>query len=574
MSETLSYGQRIAGGRFVLVRQLGQGGMGVVWLATDTQLNEEVALKFLPPEIRGDAVALDTVRREAARSRQLSHPNIVRIHDVHVDDDGALLLSMEFVDGKNLNELRLYQPDRRFPWTTLVPWMKQLCEALNYAHGEKLIHRDLKPSNIMLDARGRVKLADFGISATAVDSMSRVSLRQPVSGTLAFMSPQQLDGRSPRVTDDVYSLGATVYDLLTGRPPFHSGDVPYQVRQLPPEPIQDRLLELGIEDDVPPAVSAMVMACLAKDPEQRPQEISDVAHWIGLSDSSVASGSLVSPGPEPAGAPRLRPRIWAWGSGLLAAAVLAGGGVWLWFEKQGSLNQSGALAGQNTASNGSEYENGFLPLLKGSDLSGWSGDSGVWSVGNGVVEGVLEGSKGQRLQSALVWTNGASSDLELRLRLRFSSEVKAYHGILAVGFRCSMEAPAAGRDSNYLTKFGGAERSRGAICRDGPMGSVLVWPGQSRTIRPGDERDLTRRLRVRGFNDPFRTEDWNDLIIVAQGNHVTVTVNGVRTAELFDEDITHSPEGSLVSLIVQTGLSGDKVQAQFRDLRLKHLPPP
>src|SRR6185369_3688070 len=139
----LSPGFLVGGGRFTLMRLLGRGGMGVVWLARDEQLHEDVALKFLPPEIRHDAVALDDLRRETARSRKLTHSNIIRIHDFYRSEHEAFI-SMEYVDGPNMSDLRLEQPNRVFTWTYLEPLVKQLCEALDYAHGEKIVHRDLK----------------------------------------------------------------------------------------------------------------------------------------------------------------------------------------------------------------------------------------------------------------------------------------------------------------------------------------------------------------------------------------------------------------------------------------------
>ena len=177
-------GQRFAQGRFVLIRFLGRGGMGEVWLARDERLQEEVALKFLPSEIRGDAAALDDLRRETARSHKLTHPNIVRIHDLHEEDGGVAFIIMEYVNGMTLADLRLQQPNRVFGWDYLRPLMKQLCAALDYAHGEKVIHRDLKPANMMVDPNGKLKLADFGIAAVASDSVSRVSAKHANSGTL------------------------------------------------------------------------------------------------------------------------------------------------------------------------------------------------------------------------------------------------------------------------------------------------------------------------------------------------------------------------------------------------------
>src|SRR6185503_11416674 len=133
---SLEPGFLVGNGRFTLVRLIGRGGMGVVWLARDESLREDVALKFLPTEIRFDAVALDDLRRETARSRRLTHPNIIRIHDLFKDEREAFI-SMEYVDGPNLSDLRLEQPERAFTWKYLEPLVKQLCEALDYAHSEK-----------------------------------------------------------------------------------------------------------------------------------------------------------------------------------------------------------------------------------------------------------------------------------------------------------------------------------------------------------------------------------------------------------------------------------------------------
>src|SRR5215218_6776190 len=124
---SLAEGFLVGGGRFTLRRMLGRGGMGVVWLARDEQLHEDVALKFLPPEIRHDAVALDDLRRETARSRRLTHPNIIRIHDFYKAEHEAFI-SMEFVDGPNLADLHVAQKDRVFTWDYLVPIVQQLCE--------------------------------------------------------------------------------------------------------------------------------------------------------------------------------------------------------------------------------------------------------------------------------------------------------------------------------------------------------------------------------------------------------------------------------------------------------------
>jgi len=284
MSESTTWQpeQALAQGRFVLVKRLGRGGMGEVWLARDERLREPVALKFLPPEIRGDAGALDDLRRETARSHRLSHPNIVRIHDLYEDPDGTAFIVMEYIDGATLTALRLQQSSRVLAWNYLRPLVGQLCAALEYAHGEKVIHRDLKPANLMVDSRGRLKLADFGIAAVVSDSMSRVSVKHLTSGTLPYMSPQQLTGQRPQAADDIYALGATLYELLTGSLPFHSGDITHQIMREPPQPMKERLAALGMQSEIPPEADSLIMACLAKEPGQRPQSARAVAERVGL----------------------------------------------------------------------------------------------------------------------------------------------------------------------------------------------------------------------------------------------------------------------------------------------------
>lgn len=290
----LAPGQYHGQGRFELKRLLGEGGMGQVWLAWDQRLNDSVALKFLPPAIRNDAAALDNMRREALKSRKLSHPNIVRIHDLYENPGELPFISMEFVDGDNLATLRVNEETRFFSWDHLKPLVKQLCEALEYAHSEGVIHRDLKPGNMMVDRKGRLKLADFGIAATISDSSNRVSVKHPNSGTLAYMSPQHLRGEFPKAGDDIYALGATLYELLTSTPPFCTGDIVHQIEAVPAKPLDERLWELGMENTIPADVSALILACLSKDPTQRPQSARAVAEWIGLEQlTSVQPTSLL-----------------------------------------------------------------------------------------------------------------------------------------------------------------------------------------------------------------------------------------------------------------------------------------
>jgi len=266
-----SAGQKLFG-RYTLKAILGRGGMGIVWRTRDESLERDVALKLLPEIIAHDPSAVRDLKRETARSQQLSHPHILRIYDF-VESPGVCGISMELIEGGTLTARRLTQPGEIFEVGTLTPWVEQLLEALAYAHAqEKIVHRDLKPANLMLTRDDRLKVADFGIAASVSDTVSRASVTASSSGTPVYMSPQQMMGEKPAVTDDLYAVGATLYELLTGKPPFYTGNVILQARDKIPPSIAARREELGVTAaPVPAAWEAAIAACLAKDPADRPQ---------------------------------------------------------------------------------------------------------------------------------------------------------------------------------------------------------------------------------------------------------------------------------------------------------------
>ena len=292
-------------GRYRLIRQLGRGGRGEVWLANDEQLNAEIALKRLPDEFACDVVALSDLLREVQKSRHLNHRNIIRIHDLIQPEGEPPFVTLEFVDGQDLASLRLKQPGHLFNWENLQPLMTQLCDALEYAHRSKIVHRDLKPANMLIDQLGTLKLADFGIAATMAESLSRSSMQGKISGTSVYMSPQQMRGELPRVSDDLYALGSTFYELLTSRTPFYSGDIAYQVMNEDPKPLAERLAELGLQNQVPDAVCAMIMACLAKDAAHRPTSAAVVEDWISGATAGTPTAVAEAP-PTVVAAPETR----------------------------------------------------------------------------------------------------------------------------------------------------------------------------------------------------------------------------------------------------------------------------
>jgi serine/threonine protein kinase len=264
--------------RYTLIKTLGRGGMGVVWLGRDDELERDVALKFLPELVIRDRAVLGDLKRETRRSLDLTHKNIVRIYDF-VQSTESACISMEYVDGDTLSNLRADKPHKVFEPDELREWVSQLCDALDYAHNHaRIVHRDLKPANLMVNQRGDLKVADFGIARSLSDSVSKLTMEHGKSGTLVYMSPQQLDGDRGNHLDDVYSLGASVYELLTSKPPFYSGNIDRQIREKMPPPMKQRRDELEIEGDpIDAAWEEVVQACLAKEPARRPQSIAEIA---------------------------------------------------------------------------------------------------------------------------------------------------------------------------------------------------------------------------------------------------------------------------------------------------------
>jgi serine/threonine protein kinase len=288
--------------RYTLVRILGRGGMGIVWLARDSDLERDVALKFLPEMIIHDPAVLADLKRETRRSLELTHPHIVRIHDF-VQDSNSACISMEYVDGDTLSGLRAAKPSKVFEAPELETWLKQWCDAMDYAHRHaRVVHCDLKPANLMVNSKGLLKITDFGIARSLSDSATKLTATRTHTGTLVYMSPQQLDGERPSHLDDIYSMGASLYELLTSKPPFYHGQIDRQIRERIPLPMALRRQELEVDSAfvIPQVWEETVAACLAKNPLQRPQSAGELAERLVLSgtpqhpsDLRIAEKSVV-----------------------------------------------------------------------------------------------------------------------------------------------------------------------------------------------------------------------------------------------------------------------------------------
>src|SRR5216683_681544 len=257
--------------------------MGIVWLARDEELERDVALKFIPDLMIQDHAVFDQLKRETKRCLELTHSHIVRIHDF-VQDGRSGCISMEYIDGETLSNLRAEKEQKVFEPDEIATWTSQLCDALDYAHNHaKVIHRDLKPGNLMVNQRGDLKVSDFGIARSLGDSVSRLTAEQGRSGTLVYMSPQQLDGERGTHLDDIYSLGATLYDLLTSKPPFYSGNIDRQICERVVPSMTERRKEFNIEPaSIPQIWEKTVADCLTKNPLRRPRSALEVAQRLQL----------------------------------------------------------------------------------------------------------------------------------------------------------------------------------------------------------------------------------------------------------------------------------------------------
>jgi serine/threonine protein kinase len=292
--------------RYVLKEILGRGGMGIVWLAVDEQLERDVALKFLPEMVAFDEQAVSDLKRETKKSQELRHHHIVQVYDFVSDKQNACI-AMEYVDGSALSAIKARQLQRCFEVDEIRDWVEQLCEALAYAHGRaRVVHRDLKPANLMVNSKGELKITDFGIARSLSDAATMITGTQRTSGTLVYMSPQQLDGEKASHLDDIYSLGATLYELLTSKPPFYTGQIDRQIHEKVPMTIALRRPELGIMGGViPQNWEGTIASCLAKEPARRPQSATEVAEQLRQRPAAVAvtPAPLAPPPPLPPPAP-------------------------------------------------------------------------------------------------------------------------------------------------------------------------------------------------------------------------------------------------------------------------------
>ena len=319
-------------GRYQLIRLLGRGGMGEVYLARDPVLDRDVALKVLSVEY-DDIEARKRIVREARAASRLRHPNIVTVFDAG-EDNGRSYIAMEYVSGDTLGDLIR----RRAPLSMArkLELVEGACAGLAHAHKIFVIHLDIKPDNLMLDETGIVRVLDFGIARVL---RSDVEVTRSVAGTLRYMSPEQLQGREIDRRTDVYSLGCSLFELVSGVPAY-SGSTHEVVTRISSGPIP-RLIE--IDSAIDPRLDALVSQAMALNPKDRHQNMDDLrADLARLRDQLGASDSLAQPGTSSSArvpvtatvsTARSFKRLALW-TGVCALAGLTGGlGFWTFSKK-------------------------------------------------------------------------------------------------------------------------------------------------------------------------------------------------------------------------------------------------
>ena len=362
-------------GHYKILRKLGKGGMGEVFLARDTKLDRKIALKVLPPQAAASQERLERFRREAKAVAALNHPNIVTIYSVE-EVDGHHFLTMEYVEGNTLSEA---VPETGLELPRFFEISIALADALSKAHEKGIIHRDLKPRNVMVDRDGRIRVLDFGLAkllpTKPVGGMDPDSTEPTevltgegkVVGTTPYMSPEQLRGRPLDARSDIFSLGILLYWMSTGRHPFGrdtSADVISAILSVDPPPVTE------VKEDMPRHLGRVIRHCLEKDPSQRFQTALDVRNELAELREEVSSG--VAPRSSsslfPNESPRAR-RIWkglALLAGLLALAIA---GLLIWRNRPAEPQDLKTLAVLPLANLTGDPENDHLGEVFSSGLT-------------------------------------------------------------------------------------------------------------------------------------------------------------------------------------------------------------
>ncbi|CAN5381029.1 hypothetical protein BH09SUM1_BH09SUM1_03080 [soil metagenome] len=249
--------------RFTIIEEINRGSMGIIFKAKDKTLEEIVALKVLNDYLCSDPGAVERFKREARAAKKLSHPYIVRIHDLF-ETGSKRFISMEYIEGTDLK--RMLSDRTSFGEDQLIFYFMQICDALSYAHRLNIIHRDIKPANVMITKSNNVKVTDFGIAKILKGEDSTKS-GTAVIGTPLYMAPEQITGEGVDARSDIYALGIMMYELVSGHPPFYLGNIEYHHIHTAPPPLPER---------VSATLRRVIMKCVEKSPANRYQSVEEI----------------------------------------------------------------------------------------------------------------------------------------------------------------------------------------------------------------------------------------------------------------------------------------------------------
>jgi len=328
---------QIVRGKYRTVRKLGSGGMGVVYLAEHLLLGGQLALKFLAVELSHNPQFIKRFRQEARAAYLLRHPNIVEVVDLDQDEDGNLFIAMEFVSGPSLRSV-LQEAPRGLPVERALHIARGLGAGLAAAHARGAVHRDIKPENILLgtmpDGSEQPKVLDFGIAAMA-EGITNLSRTHGLLLTPEYAAPEQLRGTAAAELDgrtDLYALGGVLYEMLTGRTPFHAQNMEgwmYQHLQGVPQPLERLRPSLAKEH---PGLEAIVMRLLAREREHRFPSAKAFLEAIAPQQPAPCPVTVVEKSPAPVSRPPSRSAFskWVWAAALAVVGLGICAGVWFW----------------------------------------------------------------------------------------------------------------------------------------------------------------------------------------------------------------------------------------------------
>ena len=273
--------------RYEIIEELGQGGMGRVYRAHDTKLNEEIALKLIKPEIAADKRTIERFHNEIKIARKISHKNVCRTHDLH-EEGRTLYLTMEYVRGEDLKSLIV----RTHALTvgTSLSIARQITEGLAEAHKLGIVHRDLKPGNVMIDKEGQAKIMDFGVARALREK--GITGAGAIVGTPEYMSPEQVEGRPADGRADIYSLGIILFEMVTGRVPFE-GETAFSIaakQKNEPPPAPRKLVP-----QIPESLNKLILRCLEKDREKRYQTAEEMIAGLAAVEEAMPTTERIAP---------------------------------------------------------------------------------------------------------------------------------------------------------------------------------------------------------------------------------------------------------------------------------------